>query len=312
MDVRSFARGAGAAAHEKTAGLPHVQTGPRGGTFYLTSKGTKVYGTPPVAGEKTHRAFTEKLPPGVKDDETYKTHYDKAPDKGGKPSKERLEKVQEPIMREALDVKPAAPGEQKLAIMTMGAPASGKSSALKGVDTSKFVKVDPDAIKEKLPEYQKAISDRSATYVHAAEMAHEESSDIAKRIMAKAIASGNHIIVDGTGSDSAKFLKKMEQLKAAGYHVHVTMPHLDEEAGIARLKARADATGRMVPEKFAREAYRSIPKNFEKITEQADSFALYDNSGKEPRKVFEGSKAGGNVEHDPSFMKRFRSKYGGG
>ena len=255
------------------------------------------------------RKWTDKLPPGMKD-ETWKGHYDKDPTKGGKASAERVRSVQEPIMKSFLNVKPAAPGEQKVAYMTMGAPASGKSSAIRGIDTSKFVKVDPDAIKEKLPEYKKAIANRNATYLNAAKMAHEESSDIAKKIMQKAIENGNHIIVDGTGSDAGKFIQKINALKAAGYHVHVAMPHLEEEEGIQRMKRRADKTGRMVPEDFARAAYKTIPANFEKIAKMADSFALYDNSGTTARKVFEGTKEGGNIEHDPEFMRKFRLKHG--
>ena len=269
------------------------------------------------------RTWTDKVPEGMTK-ETWQAHYSGDPSKGGKPSAERAHDVHEPIMREALNVPPAAPGEQKVAIMTMGAPASGKSSALRGVDTSKFVKVDPDDIKTKLPEYQQATADKDNTYRGAAAMAHEESSDVAKRIMAQGIANGNHLIIDGTGSDAGKFIAKMNQLKAAGYHVHVTMPHVEEEEGISRLKSRAESTGRMVPEKFARDAYKSIPSNFEKIAHQADSFKLYDNGGAAPRIVYQGSKSGvglssqvgklmekhgsgGEVVHDRAFMDRFHA-----
>lgn len=254
------------------------------------------------------RVWTDKLPEGMKD-ETWKSHYDKNPNDGGKPSAERRATVHDPIIREALSARPAGKDEQKTAIMTMGAPASGKSSALRGVDTTRFVKVDPDAIKERLPEYQKAVADRSNTFRGAAFMAHEESSDIAKTILARAVANGNHVIVDGTGSNADAFLKKMDTLKAAGYHVHVAMPHLEEEAGIARMKDRADKSGRMVPEKFARAAYNTIPRNFERIARKADSFALYDNSGKNVRPVWEGRKGYADEVHDKAFVDAFRTKY---
>lgn len=252
------------------------------------------------------RTWTDKVPEGLKD-ETWKSHYDKHPWEGGKASAERVRDVHEPIMREALgSAKPAEKGEQKLAIMTMGAPASGKSSALRGIDTSKYVKVDPDDIKEKLPEYQKAIADRGNTYRGAAAMAHAESSDIRDKILAKAMERGNHIIVDGTGSDEKAFLARMKTLQDAGYHVHVAMPHLDEKEGMKRLFDRADKSGRMVPEKWAREAYKTIPKNFERIARQADSFKMVDNSGKAPRDVWEGEKGKADKEHDPAFVKAFR------
>ena len=269
------------------------------------AKAEKSEGKKPIEGKRT---WTDKLPEGMKP-ETWQSHYDKHPEQGGKPTAERKASVHDPIVKAALDVKPPAPGEQKLAIMTMGAPASGKSSALRDIDTSKYVKVDPDAIKEKLPEYQKAISDKDNTYRGAAVMAHEESSAIAKDIMRQAMANGNHIVVDGTGANEKSFLSKMKQLQDAGYKVHVAMPHLEKEEGIARMKDRAEKSGRMVPEKFAREAYDSIPRNFESIARQADSFALHDNAGKEPRKVWEGGKGKSDTLHDPAFVAKFRATH---
>jgi predicted ABC-type ATPase len=255
------------------------------------------------------RTWTDKVPDGMQD-ETWKAHYDKHPDKGGKASPERQRDVHEPIIKAALnEAKPASPVEQKIAIMTMGAPASGKSSALRGVDSSRFVKIDADAIKENLPEYQKAIADKDATYKGAAAMAHEESSAISREILKRAIASGHHVIIDGTGKDSDAFMRKMRMLQAAGYHVHVVMPHVEEEDGIKRLKSRAEATGRMVPEHFARDAYKTIPKNFERIAREADSFKLFDNSGKEAKPVWEGGKGKADTVHDKDFVEKFRSQH---
>jgi predicted ABC-type ATPase len=196
----------------------------------------------------------------------------------------------------------------------MGAPASGKSSMLKGVDTSKYVKVDPDAIKEKLPEYIKATSDEKNTYRGAAAMAHEESSHIAKQVMKEAVERGHHIIVDGTGADKGKFLAKMEALKAAGYHVHVAMPHLDVAKGMARMADRAEKNGRYVPDDFVRKAYQDIPKNFTEIAKRADSAALFDASPTVAqggaRLVYEKHSGGHETHHDKTYVKAFRALHG--
>ncbi len=258
----------------------------------------------------TARVWTDKLPKGMRE-QTWMGHYDKEPWEGGVCTDPERIRLHEDIERKALDVKPAGPNEQKLAIMTMGAPASGKGAVLSGFDRSKFVGIDPDDIKAQLPEYKRATQDRANTYTKAAPMAHEESTDIAKEILAKAIKAGNHVIVDGTGMDADKYIAKIKTLQAAGYHVHVAMAHLDEEEGIKRLIKRADITGRLVPVDLARGAYKSIPPNFERISRMADSAALYDNSGADPRKVFETSKKGGDVVHDPAFMTTFRKRYGG-
>lgn len=242
--------------------------------------------------------------------ETWQTHYDRDPRAGGKASAERERTVQQPIMREALKAKPAGPGEQKMAIMTMGGPGSGKSSMLKSVDESRFVTVDPDGVRTKLPEY-KAATEGAKIYRNAAAMTHEESSHIAKRIMSEAIKNGQHIIVDGTGSSADSMLNKMKQLKDAGYHVHLMFAHLnDTNEAVRRVESRAEKTGRYVPESFVREAYDKIPKNFEKIAAEAHTFAMFDTSRKGAPIVWEKEGNGTERRHDPAFVAAFKAQHG--
>ena len=270
---------------------------------------------PKKGGSQFKRTWTNKLPEGLQK-HTWMGHFDKSPEEGGKPSVERYTDVHKPIIDKALDVPVPKPGEQKLAIMTMGAAASGKSSALRGIDTKRFVVMDPDNVKTQLPEYDKAVNGGPKTYRDAAAMSHEESSYVAKQILNQAIARGNHIIVDGTGSDATSFLKKAEKLKAAGYTVHVTMSYLPEKVGMARMFKRAEDTGRLVKVNIAHKGYHDVPRNLDQIVHSphVDSFKLVDNDvppGTPARDVWMGSKTHGNDELDPAFMKNFRAQYGG-
>lgn len=232
------------------------------------------------------------------------------PDHGGTPSKARTDNIHKPIIADFFrGKKPAGKDEKKIAIMTMGAPASGKSSGLRNVDLSKFVAVDPDDIKGRLPEYKKATGDRNKTYKGAAAMAHEESSHIAKMIAKKAIDDGHHVLIDGTGANKESFIKKMKQLKDKGYHVHVSMSHLDADEGLARAKARADDVGRHVPDKFVKDAYKTVPKNFLDISKHADTFKVSDNRGKGGRTVWSKDEDGEHP-HDPFFVANFKKNHG--
>ena len=262
-----------------------------------------------IAEAQTGRHWTDKLPKGMKP-ETWQAHFDKHPDKGGKPDAERA-KLHETIIAKALEgVKSPAHDEQKVAIFTMGGPASGKSSMLKGIDSTRFVKVDPDSIKEQLPEYKQA-TEPGNTYRGAAKMVHEESSYIAKQVLARAIGEGKHVIVDGTGANIDSVGRKMQKLKDAGYHVHVAYSHLgDVKEAIARNKARAEKVGRFVPEEFVRRAYHDIPRNFERIARNADSFAVHDSSRAGSPVVWERTPDGKELQRDPSFVASFRSRYG--
>lgn len=271
----------------------------------------KAHGLDPAVERTWH---DEKPSPDLPD-ETWQQHFDGHPDQGGKPTAERVATVHAPIMEKALAVPPVAPGQQKIAILTMGGPASGKSAGLGALaDDPNFVKVDPDGIKEQMPEYQRAI-DPKATWTKAAAMAHEESSYLAKQIKAKAIEQGNHLIIDGTGANAEKFSQGIDDLKAKGYQVHLMMPHVDVEEALPRAMSRGQRTGRIVPEKFIREAYSKIPHNFEKIAAKVDAFKMVDTSPKAAKfgaVVWEKKVGQAPVEHAPDFVKSFRSKYGTG
>lgn len=254
------------------------------------------------------RNWTDKLPDGMKS-ESWKEHFDANPDEGGKPNADR-QKLHDRIKGEFLNVAPPVTGMRKIAIMTMGAPASGKSSAVRaalGDDDKHFVRIDPDSIKEKLPEYQKFLDPKN-TYRGAAAHVHEESSYLAKQVMKDAISQGHNMIVDGTGANLEKFAAKLKAIKAAGYEVHVMMPHIELSEGRARRDARAEHTGRFVPDAELEKGYKGIPRNVSAIAKMADSFRLYDNKNS-ARLVYEKTREGKHIDHDPEFMKAFRANH---
>lgn len=218
----------------------------------------------------------------------------------GKLDPER-QKLHDKIKTEFLDhVQPVPEGQQKHAIFMMGGTASGKSSLVRGkIDESKFVKVDADGVKERLPEYQQAISQSAR---NAAEIVHEESSALSKEIREAAIASGKNFVFDGTGKNADKYVGMMERAQSLGYKVTVIGSHLDVETAKSRSRARAEKTGRWVPEHFIDDAYHNIPRNFKKVMRAADSWALYDNRGSKARLVWE-SDGGKEVIHDPEFLR---------
>jgi predicted ABC-type ATPase len=241
--------------------------------------------------------------------ETWMGNYSKHPWEGGKASQERIKAVHDPIMRAALDgVKPPAPGEQKMAIFTMGGPGSGKSSMIKGVDPSKFVHIDPDEVRTKLPEYKQATQG-PMIYRYASSMTHPEASDIARKITEAAIAQGKHMIIDGTGGDAASLIAKMDQLRKAGYHIHLAYAHLDGDEGVKRVNSRAEATGRYVPESFVRDSYNKIPCNFEQVAAKADTWAMHDTSAKDAPVVWKKGEDGQEVQNDTNFVSAFRKRY---
>jgi chloramphenicol 3-O-phosphotransferase len=236
--------------------------------------------------------------------------------------------VQKQFLRtsEGREIKKPPPHEQKVAIVMMGGPASGKTSVVKGslgispdrtFADAGFVNVNPDDCKELLPEYNAALNmpgGKSAK--DAAFMVHNESSDIADQILNIGIDQGLNLVVDGTGKNYRKHVEKIERLKAAGYHVKLVMPDVDMEEARKRSSDRAEATGRWVPQgpppkdnpDIIGEAYPKIQKNFESIARVADEFQMWDTRGRPPSLKWQGGAGQPDVIKDPTFVEGFRRR----
>lgn len=239
------------------------------------------------------------------------------------------QKLHDEIISKHFDhVEPVAHGYTPVAIVTMGGPASGKSTALEKLGFAgrdNFVQVDPDAIKtgEKhldtpgLPEYHQAVNMgylADGTPVSAksgAAVVHQESSFIADKLREKAIAAKKHLIIDGTGKNAANHIALVQHLKSQGYHVHLVMPHQTVENADKLNHARAIGEGRYVPDDIVHSAYAQIPHNFEAVAKHADTADLFDaTKGFPPKHMW--SKRGPKQESvkDPQAWRAFRSAHG--
>ena len=233
------------------------------------------------------------------------------PDDGGKPTPERAKlhaKITDKFFtrEDGTKKKPTPAGKQRIAVLTMGAPASGKSSVVKDlVKDNNFVKVDPDAIKDELPEYKTALK---ASARDAAAMAHDESSYLAKQVRRRAMDEGYMLMVDGTGTNAAAYKQLIGDLQDRGYHVTVVMADLDEETGMERMLSRAEDCGRYVPPAIVKGAYRSIPGNFEEIARTADAFQLWDTRGAIARPVWTGAKDQEDAVHVEARVVEFKAR----
>lgn len=158
-------------------------------------------------------------------------------------------------------------------VMMGGGPAAGKSFLIKNGLVKLpdgHVPIDSDSIKGDLPEYQKMVRRKDS---RAASFAHEESSDLSKKVMAEALGNSLHAVLDGTGnSDYEKLKGKVQAGKDAGHSVtgHYVLVDIDE--AVRRNRERAKKTGRLVPETFVRNCHKSVHK----VLKQAVKDGLFD------------------------------------
>ncbi|GAB6393296.1 MAG: zeta toxin family protein [Treponematales bacterium] len=128
-----------------------------------------------------------------------------------------------------------------------GRGGSGKSwFEGKVYDPAKYVILDTDKIKEKLPEFEGW---------NAADV-HEESSDILEQMLSLCIRDGLNVVLDGTMKTGVSAMAKALRMKAAGYRTEAHYMHLPRQEAAKRVierfrdggdKDKPPFSGRYVP-----------------------------------------------------------------
>ena len=163
-----------------------------------------------------------------------------------------------------------------------GGPGSGKTSVLRSGQVKlpeDNATIAGDDIKLLLPEYEQMAGQTE----HAAELVHRESSHIAKRATAEALAKGCNIVIDGTGdSGIAKLRGRVEKARKAGYKVTGTYVTIEIEDAVARARERRMKTKRGIPESAIRAIHKDVTTTFEAAMKEKlfDRATLWDNGGK--------------------------------
>ena len=199
-----------------------------------------------------------------------------------------------------------AKGEKPKLVILGGRGGSGKSQFTDGslgedsYDGNKFIVIDPDAYKEELPEYKELV-DKGSEYggLNAWEV-HEESSDMKKMALKRALGLGVNVVLDGTLAKYNSTKKIIDQFKAAGYDIEGAYMHLPREKSAVRGVSR----GMRVNPKTGKRSGRWVPiemligmvdneENFEKLMPYFSKWSIYDNDvpmGEKPKLVAKGGK----------------------
>lgn len=202
-----------------------------------------------------------------------------------------------------------APGNQErpAILFTAGGSGSGKSSALEQIDDlppEGSVYIDPDEIKLLIPEYKRLVEEGDP---RAMALVHDESIDIAAKLLHYAYEGEYHIAMDGTGASPA-FLGRLDTALSRGYEVHVAYFNTDTETALRRIADRKAKTGRGVREDVARDIHRNASRLFERVYETGVSISVYDTTDEKPRLIAE-AEAGADIElHDEDAFDAFLGK----
>jgi predicted ABC-type ATPase len=203
-------------------------------------------------------------------------------------------------------------GETSRAVFTLGGSGAGKSTVLRMLGEqdpsfNKIVTVDSDDIKTKtfkedFDAYNKQ-EDGSA-----ARRLHEESSELADKIVDGILSVDNDYLKDGTMKTYASAAAEIEKAKRKGYRTDVVGVTIPVEEAIRRATARAAHTGRKVEEPVIVKAHTGSTETFLKLIETglADSLKLYDNSGTSPILIYDSEDE--NPIKDVKLFEEFKNK----
>jgi predicted kinase len=184
------------------------------------------------------------------------------------------------------------------AILVGGLPGAGKTTVLgrhADVDPSRYLTINPDQIKEELALRGLIPQIDGLTPMEAARLAHEESSDMAKRLAHRAQADGRNVIWDVTMSRPRTCADRIAALAAAGYGrvdaifvdvpVGVSLGRADarHRSGHDAYRAGSGVGGRFVPPEVilaqADPTWGSVNRaTFELVKHWFTGWARYDNS----------------------------------
>lgn len=187
-------------------------------------------------------------------------------------------------------IKAASPekGTKPKFVVLGGRGGSGKSAftdgRIKEFDAKKFITIDSDKIKEKLPEY----NGRNASQVH------EESSDIAKKITDQVRRLKLNHIHDATLKTN-KVEDDIIKSKKKGYSVEGHYMHVPREVSATRAVHRylgkgKDQRKRLVPLDVIL-SNTDNEHNFDKLKKHFDKWSAYDNNvpkGEDPKLINRG------------------------
>ena len=195
------------------------------------------------------------------------------------------------------------------AVLAGGLGGAGKGTVLAkyaGIDTSRYLVIDPDRIKEQMAERGMIPEVEGLSPMECSVLVHEESSWIAANLAKRAYAEGRNVIWDITMSSLESTERRIDDLRAAGYH-HVTGVFVDipaeqsvqralgrYRAGMERYSHGVGQGGRYVPPAviLAQRTGEGQTVNrqvFETVKPRFDRWIVFDNSRDGERPVLTDS-----------------------
>eukprot|EP00299_Pterocystis_sp_00344_P016292 c8172_g1_i2.p1 GENE.c8172_g1_i2~~c8172_g1_i2.p1 ORF type:complete len:673 (+),score=132.56 c8172_g1_i2:48-2066(+) len=177
-------------------------------------------------------------------------------------------------------------------LYTCGPMGAGKGYALSWMSANGYlplehiVHVDPDHFKELMPEW-KLYQKHSPNKEEIGTMCHKESCYLAEIAQEVAMRNRQHIWVDGSLRDGAWYGKVFDDIRKRypNYYIAIFYVFASESVVRARIRSRAEKTGRSVPEYLIQQSLAAPDHSLGVLTSKVDFVARIRNEGKVPELV---------------------------
>ncbi len=207
-----------------------------------------------------------------------------------------------------------------IAIITMGLPASGKSTLARYLaeNPDELAVLDADAHRTKLPEYQAAVATKSR---NGAIITHSEVSNLNDTAIDLAMSEdpdspGEYypFLLDGVGTSTAYYKGVIKEARSKGYDVKLVLAHVrdtDEMTGLDAVRIRAEDRGvrfgRFVKPEIFPAARIKLPASFAELAPEASSAIVVDvTDPTAPKQMF--AQAGDDTVGNPNWMEESMKK----
>jgi len=145
----------------------------------------------------------------------------------------------------------------------IGSPASGKSTVADKIAGDKYEILDCDKIKESHPDYDPKNP----------HLLHEWSARELEKRFQKAIKKEGQYILDGTGSNSDKLIRRITEARQEGFVTKLVYVTCSLKECLRRNQTRE----RVVPENVVKEKYKDINYSFQAVSPHADKVEVINN-----------------------------------
>jgi len=186
-------------------------------------------------------------------------------------------------------------------IFTAGAMGAGKGYVVGWMQEQgclpleQFVTVDPDAIRQTLPEWEGYVKKDALT---AAIKTQKEAGCIAEILGYKALGERWNIIFDGSLRDTEWYKMYFKKLRDNFPGIRLMILHIEaeKESVLKRAEARGKETGRMVPREILEASMEAVPRSCKVLAPFVDVAINVKNfEGQPPRFEHEP-----NAKHPPA------------